>query len=72
MIATHDCHKPDHQVPPWHRRFLAMAPAIRRAANFRFRNLSPARRQEVVNEIVGTCCAFYARLVEQGQEERAV
>ena len=69
VICTLD--KQDDQMPAWHRRFLLMLPGLRRAASFRCRNLSPSRRQEVVNDIVGTCCAFYVRLVEKGQEERA-
>jgi hypothetical protein len=70
MIAPHDHSKQDGQMPGWHRRFLLLLPRLRRAANFRFRHLDPARRKESVNEIVGTCCAFYARLVEKGEEER--
>jgi hypothetical protein len=57
--------------PAWHHRFLAMVPALRRAAHFRFRHLSPSRRRQVIEDLVGTCCAFYARLVEKGEEQRA-
>jgi hypothetical protein len=71
MIATDNHSKSDDQVLAWHAHFLAMVPAIRRAASFRVRHLDPSRRKESVNEIVGTCCAFYARLAETGQEERA-
>jgi hypothetical protein len=69
MIAFNQSSKPDD--PTWHSRFMAMLPGIRRAANFRYRRLSPARKREVVDDVVGTCCAFYAGLVEKGQEERA-
>ena len=68
-MRPHD--KQDDHVPSWHRRFLLMLPSLRRAANFCFRNLDPLSRQEVINEVVGTCCAFYGRLVEKGEEERA-
>jgi hypothetical protein len=71
MIATYDRSQQDDQVLPLHRRFLAMMPALRRAARFRFRHLRPFRRREVVEDVVGTCCAFYARLVEKGEEQRA-
>ena len=71
MIATHNHSKPDDQMPGWHRRFLLLLPRLRRAASFRFRTLSPARRQEFVNDVIGTCFAFYSRLVAMGTEERA-
>jgi hypothetical protein len=71
MDVTCTLDKLDDQMPAWHRRFLLMLPRLRRAASFRFRTLSPSRRQDLVNDIVGTCCALYARLVEKGQEERA-
>jgi hypothetical protein len=69
MIAFNVSSKP--KPLAWHPRFLAMLPALRRAARFRFRHLSPSRKQEVVDDILGSCYTAYARLAEQGQEERA-
>jgi hypothetical protein len=69
MIAFHDSSKLNDSA--WHHRFMAMLPALRRAACFRFRHLSPSRKREVIDDVVGTCCAFYARLVEKGEEKRA-
>jgi hypothetical protein len=71
MDVTCALDKQGDQMPAWHRRFLLMLPRLRRAASFRFRTLSPARRQDLVNEVIGTCYGFYARLVEKRQEERA-
>jgi hypothetical protein len=71
MIATHDLSKQNDQMPGWHRRFLLLLPRLRRAANFRFRTLNPSRRQDLVNEVIGTCFTFYARLVEKRQEKRS-
>jgi hypothetical protein len=70
MIVTLTDSKPEDQTLDWHRRFLRLVPAIRRAANFRFRTLSAYRRREIVDDVLGMCCAFFARLAEKGQEER--
>jgi hypothetical protein len=71
VIASLNHTQPDRQVRDWQNRFLLLVPSLRRAANFRVRNLSHDRRQEVVDDIIGVCFAFYARLVARGQEERA-
>jgi hypothetical protein len=71
MIATVNYTELEGRIPDWHQRFLSLVPAIRRVAKFRLRYVSDSRRQELIDEIVGICCAFYARLAERGQEERA-
>jgi hypothetical protein len=71
MIAPYDHSKQDDQMPGWHRRFLAMVPAIRRCAEFSFRKLRPDLRKEMVDEVVVNALAAFARLVERGKEDSA-
>ena len=59
------------ESPHWHPRFLAMVPAIRRTAEICFRKLRPDLRQEMVDEVIVSALAGYARLVERGKEELA-
>jgi hypothetical protein len=56
---------------PSHTRFLAMLPAIRRRAHITFRDAHPELREELVQEVVASCFATYARLIELGKEELA-
>jgi hypothetical protein len=55
----------------WHARFLAMLPSIRRRAHITFRAAHPELREELVQEVVVSSFAAYARLVELGKEELA-
>jgi hypothetical protein len=71
MIAIQNSSKPDDVVPPWHRRFLALMPAVRRSAEFSFRKLRPDLRKEMVDEVVVNALAAFARLVERGKEDSA-
>jgi hypothetical protein len=71
MIAVQNPRKPDDVVPDWHRRFLALMPAIRRSAEFSFRKLRPDLRKEMVDEVVVNALAAFARLVERGKEDSA-
>jgi hypothetical protein len=71
MIALKDCSKTDDRIPAWHRRFLAMVPAIRRTAEICFRKLRPDRRREMVEEVVVNALAAYIRLVGREKEELA-
>ena len=58
--------------PAWHAAFLALLPTILNYVRPAFRHLRPADRAEAVQEAVAnTCVAYYARLVEQGRQERA-
>ena len=70
MIATLDRSKDD-RIPAWHPRFLAMVPAIRRTAEICFRKLRPDLRREMVDEVIVSALAGYARLVERGKEDLA-
>ena len=70
MIATLDRSKDD-RIPDWHPRFLAMVPAIRRTAEICFRKLRPDLRREMVDEVIVSALAGYARLVERGKEDLA-
>jgi hypothetical protein len=54
-----------------HALFLAMLPAIRRAAQITFRKVRPELRDELIEEVVANCFVAYARLVERGQADRA-
>ncbi|PWT86238.1 MAG: hypothetical protein C5B58_01720 [Acidobacteria bacterium] len=55
----------------WHARFLAMLPSIRRRAHITFRAADPELREELIQEVVASSFAAYARLVELGKEELA-
>jgi hypothetical protein len=55
----------------WHGRFLTLLPTIRRHAQWRFRKLAPAAREEATAEVVASSLVSYARLVAVGQEDRA-
>jgi hypothetical protein len=58
-------------IPEWHPRFMAIAPAIRRAARWYFRRLDPEHREEMVAQVVASALAAFVRLVERGREELA-
>jgi hypothetical protein len=55
--------------PAWHARFLAMLPVIRRNARIAFRGARPERREELTQDVIASCFAAYARLVELGKED---
>jgi hypothetical protein len=59
-------------IPTWHADFLAMLPAIRRAAQISFRKIRPELRDDLIEEVVANCYVAYARLVERGQADRAL
>ena len=65
MIATATRSKRAPQSPRWQHRFLNMLPAIRRYALFRFRNLSPETREELVQETIANCCVACCRLAQR-------
>jgi len=68
------CHRNSHldRIPAWHRRFMALMPAIRRSAEFSFRTLRPDVRRDMVDEAVVNALAAFARLVERGKEDVAL
>ena len=68
------CHRNSHldRIPAWHRRFLALMPAIRRSAEYSFRTLRPDVRRDMVEEVVVNALAAFARLVERGKEDVAL
>jgi hypothetical protein len=68
VTAIQNSRKPDDVVPEWHRRFLALVPAVRRCAEFSFRKLRPDLRKEMVDEVVVNALAAFARLVERGRD----
>ena len=57
--------------PAWHDRFLRLLPAIRRHAQVCFRQLPRQRRDEAIDEVVGSALVAYARLVELNKEDVA-
>jgi hypothetical protein len=71
MIAQIKRRKSKAKSPAWHARFLAMLPSIRRRAHISFRAVDPELREELVQEVVASSFAAYARLVELGKEELA-
>jgi hypothetical protein len=71
MVAQIKQRKPKAKSHAWHARFLAMLPSIRRRANITFRAAGPDLREELVQEVVASSFAAYARLVELGKEELA-
>ena len=50
--------------PRWHRKFLAMLPAIVAHAKYAFRSLQPEARAEMVQEVVCNALQAFARLVK--------
>jgi hypothetical protein len=71
MIAQIKQRKSKVKSHAWHARFLAMLPSIRRRAHITFRAAGPELREELVQEVVASSFAAYARLVELGKEELA-
>jgi hypothetical protein len=71
MIAQIKRRKSKSKSHAWHARFLAMLPSIRRRAYITFRAADPELREELVQEVVASSFAAYARLVELGKEELA-
>jgi hypothetical protein len=71
MIATQNLSRTDDRIPAWHPRFLAMVPAIRRTAEICFRKLRPDLRREMVEEVIVSALAVYARLVARKREDLA-
>jgi hypothetical protein len=71
MIAQIKRRKSKTKSHAWHARFLAMLPSIRRRAHITFRAAHPELREELVQEVVASSFAAYARLVELGKEELA-
>ena len=69
MIAFRRQHAPTQ--PAWHAAFLALLPTILNYVRPAFRHLRPADRAEAVQEAVANTCVAFARLVEQGRQERA-
>ena len=57
--------------PDWHRRFMDLLPAITRQARRRLRGLTPAAREEALDEVVVLALVGYCRLVELDREHLA-
>jgi hypothetical protein len=57
--------------PCWHQTFLAMLPTIHRYADLAFRDLHGDNHDDAVQEVVANTCVAFARLVEQGREDKA-
>jgi hypothetical protein len=55
----------------WHRRFLAMLPAILTHARLSFRHLDPEAREEAVAECVANSLVAFVRLYKSGRVARA-
>ena len=71
MIAMTEPRYANTKTTTDHAPFLAMLPAIRRAAQITFRKVRPELRDELIEEVVANCFVAYARLVERGQAGRA-
>ena len=52
-------------------RFVAMLPAIQRAAERRFRKMPSEERNDLIAEVVAIAFAMFVRLVERGKCDRA-
>jgi hypothetical protein len=72
MIAAIRNQESKCETPANHAAFVAMLPAIRRAAQITFRKIRPELRGELIEEVVAICYVAFARLVERGQAERAM
>ena len=71
MIARVKRPKSHRKTSARHVEFLAMLPAIRRAAQIAFRKLPLELRHDLIAEVVANSYVAFARLVERGQAERA-
>ena len=69
MIAMTEPRYANTQTTTDHASFLAMLPAIRRAAQITFRKVRPELRDELIEEVVANCFVAYAQLVERGQAD---
>src|SRR6202790_3207349 len=72
MITAIKIPASDNTKPPNQAAFVAMLPAIRRSAQISFRKIRPELRDELIGEVVANCYVAYARLIERGQEDRAL
>jgi len=50
-------------------RFLEMLPQIRAQARYAFRKELPARRQELIAEVIANCWIAFVRLLDRGLED---
>jgi hypothetical protein len=71
MVAQIKRRKSKAKSHAWHARFLAMLPSIRRRAHITFRAAHPELREDLIQDVVASSFAAYARLVELGKEELA-
>jgi hypothetical protein len=72
MIAVNEPQYSISTKPADHAPFMAMLPAIRRAAQISFRKVRPELRDDLIEEVVANAFVAYVRLVERGQADRAL
>jgi hypothetical protein len=72
MIAVNEPQYSNSTKPDSHAAFVAMLPAIRRAAQISFRKVRPELRNDLIEEVIANSFVAYARLVERGQADRAL
>lgn len=71
MIAIANKRLAKPKIPPWHRRFHEMLPAIQRHAKISFHNLPVPTRDEMVQETLANCCVALHRLAKRRCLDRA-
>jgi len=68
MIAPRKPDRPQKKLTPkWHAAFLALLPAIRRQANYAFRRMRPAAKEDAVEDVICAACVAFRRLVAKGK-----
>jgi hypothetical protein len=72
MIAVNESHYSTSTKPANHAAFLAMLPAIRRAAQISFRKVRPELPYELIEEVVANAFVAFVRLIERGQADRVL
>jgi hypothetical protein len=72
MIAVNEPPTSISTKPENHAAFVTMLSTIRRAAQISFRKVRPELRDELIEEVVANAFVGYARLVAQGQADRAL
>lgn len=65
MIAIANKRRAMPFIPPWHRRFHEMLPAIQRHAEISFHYLPAPTRDELVEETLANCCVALHRLAKR-------
>ena len=68
QVAKPHCSVDANRQTTWHAEFSRLVPSIRQHAQVRFRHVSPADREDAVQEVIARSLLQFLRLMELGKE----